>query len=68
MDHILLQAVFIPLLLSPVAYLVGRRHGMAAVTWFSLAVLAYCTALVAIASLDGGTEERHAWTGMFGEF
>jgi len=68
MDHMLLQAVFIPLLLSPVAYVVGRRHGMAAVTWFSLAVLAYCTALVALAALGGGAEERHAWTGMFGEF
>ncbi len=68
MDHMLLQAVFIPLLLSPAAYLIGRRYGMATVTWFSFAVLAYCAILVVLGSLDGGTEERYAWTEMFGEF
>ena len=68
MDYALLQAVFIPLLISPVAYWVGKRQGMGAAMWLTFAVLIYCTVLVALAALDGGYEERYPWTEMFGEF
>ena len=67
MEYSLLQAVFLPLLLSPVAYLVGRRYGMAAATWMAFGVLLYCTALVVYGSLDGKAE-RYPWTEMFGGF
>lgn len=68
MEYMLLQAVFIPLLLSPAAYLIGRRAGADAVTWFTFGVLLYCTILVIAAALGGTYEEHYPWTDLFGEF
>ena len=68
MDYALLQAVFAPLLLSPVGYLVGRRYGPGPATWFAFAVLLYCTVLVTISALDGQYLEQYPWTEMFGGF
>ena len=68
MDHALLQAVFLPLLLSPVAYIVGRKIGPNAATWFTFGVLLYCTVLVILAALGGTYEEHYRWTELFGEF
>jgi len=68
MEYALLQAVFLPLLLSPIAYIIGRRAGPSAVTWFAFAVLLYCTILIVLASLGGTYEEHYPWTEMFGEF
>lgn len=67
MDHVLLQAVFIPLLLSPVAYVLGRRLGISTATWFTFGVLLYCSILVIYAALYG-YEEHYPWTDLFGEF
>lgn len=64
----LLQAVFLPLLLSPAAYLLGRYRGPTVATWFSFAILIYCTLILIIPSLDGHLEEHYPWTDMFGEF
>jgi NADH-quinone oxidoreductase subunit M len=64
----LLQAVFLPLLLSPVAYLLGRYRGPGAATWFSFGLLLYCTVIIILPSLDGHLEEHYPWTEMFGEF
>ena len=69
MEYSLLQAVFIPLLLSPLAYVVGRRSGPAAAMWLTFGILLYCSALVVMVAAEGGTyEEHYPWTGMFGEF
>ncbi len=68
MDHALLQAVFLPLLLSPVAYVLGRRYGPTPVMWFTFGVLLYCTAIITMSALDGTYEEHYPWTSMFGEF
>ena len=68
MDYALLQAVFLPLLLSPVAYVLGRRAGPSPAMWFTFGVLLYCTVLVITSALSGTTEERYPWTGQFGEF
>lgn len=68
MEHALLQAVFLPLLLSPVAYIIGRKSGPTPAMWFTFAVLLYSTVLVVTAALGGTYEERYPWTGMFGEF
>lgn len=68
MQFILLQAIFLPLLLSPVAYYLGRRSGPNASAWFSFGILAYCTALVVLGSLSGTYEEHYTWTQQFGEF
>ena len=68
MEYALLQAVFLPLLLSPVAYILGRKSGPTAATWFTFGVLLYCTVLVILASLEGTYEEHYQWTELFGEF
>lgn len=69
MEYALLQAVFLPLLLSPVAYVLGRRLGINAATWFSFGVLLYCSVIIISVALQGGTyEEHYNWTELFGEF
>lgn len=66
-EYGLVQAVFVPLLLSPVAYVLGNRVGPGAATWFTFAILLYGTILVILGSLDGQSE-YYAWTGQFGGF
>jgi NADH-quinone oxidoreductase subunit M len=69
--YFLLAATFIPLLLAPVAYVVGRRSGSTAVTWFSFGVLAVSTGLLFMPALlaQAGEPyaESYAW-GQFGDF
>ena len=68
MEYALLQAVFLPLLLSPVAYILGRKVGPTAAMWFTFAILLYTTILVVNAALSGTVEEHYPWTEQFGEF
>ncbi len=68
MEFALTQAVFLPLLLAPIAYLLGRKSGPGTVTWFSFGVLLYCTVIIILAGLNGTYEEHYPWTDMFGEF
>ncbi len=68
MEYALLQAVFLPLLLSPVAYIIGRKAGPTPAMWFTFAVLLYTTILVINAALSGTVEEHYPWTELFGEF
>ncbi len=68
MEYALIQAVFLPLLLSPVAYLIGRKAGPTPVMWFTFAILLYCTVIIIIPAVDGTYEEHYPWTSMFGEF
>jgi NADH-quinone oxidoreductase subunit M len=68
MEFALLQAVFLPLLLAPVAYILGRKMGPTAVTWFTFGLLLYCTFLVISVALGGNYEEHYTWTKLFGEF
>jgi len=68
MEFALTQAVFLPLLLSPVAYILGRKAGPNAATWFTFGILLYCTILIIVASLQGTYEEHYPWTELFGEF
>ena len=56
MEYSLLQAVFLPLLLAPLAYLAGRRYGIGAATWTAFGVLLYCTALLVWDALGGGAD------------
>lgn len=68
----LLAATFIPLLLAPVAYFVGKKAGAKAVTWFSFGALAISTGLVFVPAmlLQGGMSayvESYAWS-QFGDF
>ena len=68
MAYALLQAVILPLLLAPVAYIIGRRLGPTHAMWFTFAVLLYTTILVINAALSGTVEEHYPWTTQFGEF
>ena len=68
MEFVLLQAVFLPLLLSPVAYIIGRNYGPTPATWFTFGLLLYCSVILINASLGGTYEEHYPWTTMFGEF
>ena len=68
MEYALLQAVFLPLLLSPVAYILGKKYGPNAATWFSFGLLLYCTILIIIPAISGTYEEHYFWTDLFGEF
>ena len=68
MEYALLQAVFLPLLLSPVAYILGRKVGPTPAMWFTFAILLYTTILVINAALSGTVEEHYPWTEQFGEF
>ena len=72
-SYYLLAAVFIPLLLSPVAYILGRRFGVNLTTWFSFFILAISTCLLIIPALslqEGGQSayvESYQWS-QFGNF
>jgi proton-translocating NADH-quinone oxidoreductase chain M len=69
----LLAAVFIPLLLSPLAYVLGRKLGANIVTWFSFSILAFSTILLIIPAMGLGGDsskvyqESYQWS-QFGNF
>lgn len=71
-SYYLLAATFIPLLLAPVAYLLGRKVGVNATTWFSFGAMAISTGLLLIPALalHNGQQayvESYTW-GQFGNF
>ena len=68
MEYALLQAVFLPLLLSPIAYIIGRKAGPNPAMWFTFAILLYTTVIIIQTAISGTTEEHYPWTQMFGEF
>ena len=69
----LLAAVFIPLLLSPLAYVLGRKLGANIVSWFSFSILAVSTILLIIPAMGLGGDsskiyqESYQWS-QFGNF
>lgn len=70
--YYLMVAIFLPLLLSPVAYFLGRKKGIQLVTWFSFGVLAISTGfllapMLAIDEGGGVYEESYSWS-QFGNF
>ena len=61
-DYLLLQAVLIPILASPIAYLIGSRFGSKVTVWFSFVILLYSTlALLAAASTSNPISESYRW-------
>jgi proton-translocating NADH-quinone oxidoreductase chain M len=72
-SYFLLVATFIPLLLAPVAYWIGRKAGAKPATWFSFGALAVSTGLLLIPAIGVYTGqqtvyvEQYAW-GQFGNF
>ena len=68
MEYIALQVVFLPLLLSPLAYILGKKLGPTITMWFAFSILAYCTLLIIHQFVVGNYEEHYVWTELFGEF
>lgn len=71
-SYYLLIATFLPLLVSPIAYILSKKSGSNATTWFSFGILAISTMLLLIASsnLQGGRSayvESYTWS-QFGNF
>ena len=72
-SYFLLAGIFIPLLLAPLAYVIGRRAGAKTVTWFSFGALAISTGLLLIPAVGIYTGqqkiyfEQYEW-GQFGHF
>lgn len=71
-SYYLMAAIFLPLLLSPVAFVLGRKKGIQLVTWFSFGVLAISTCFLIAPILLGGKdnpvhEESFSWS-QFGSF
>ena len=72
-SYYLLAATFIPLLMAPVAYGIGRKTGVNAATWFTFGALAVSTGLLAIPALGIYNDEQpiyaesYVW-GQFGNF
>jgi proton-translocating NADH-quinone oxidoreductase chain M len=72
-SYFLLAATFIPLLLAPVAYAIGRKAGAKLATWFSFGALAVSTGLMLVPAIGVYTGqqtvyvEQYAW-GQFGNF
>ncbi|HEU0143706.1 MAG TPA: NADH-quinone oxidoreductase subunit M [Nitrososphaera sp.] len=72
-SYFLLAAIFIPLLLAPVAYAIGRKAGAKPATWFSFGALAVSTGLLLVPAIGVYTSlqtvytEQYAW-GQFGNF
>jgi NADH-quinone oxidoreductase subunit M len=72
-SYFLLAATFIPLLVAPLAYGIGRKAGINAATWFSFGALAVSTGLLLVPAMwiyNGHQEtyvETYKW-GQFGDF
>lgn len=72
-SYFLLAATFIPLLVAPIAYGIGRKAGVNAATWFTFGALAVSTGLLAAPALGiyNGSQpvytESYVW-GQFGNF
>src|SRR6185503_777484 len=71
-SYYLLIATFLPLLVSPIAYILGKKRGSNIATWFSFGILAISTMFLFIASsnLHGGKSaymESYTWS-QFGNF
>src|SRR6185312_2782384 len=71
-SYYLMVATFMPLILSPVVYFLGKRNGINITTWLTFGVLAISTVLVIIPciglSSGGSYQEVFDWSqlGHFG--
>ncbi|MGH9996804.1 MAG: formate hydrogenlyase, partial [Nitrososphaeraceae archaeon] len=69
---ILMASVFLPLLLAPLSYFLGKKRGANFVTWFSFGTLVLSTILLIIPALTLSEEnpvyeESYVWS-QFGDF
>src|SRR5881296_810849 len=72
-SYFLLAATFIPLLVTPLAYGIGRKAGINAATWLSFGALAVSTGLLLVPAMwiYNGHHQTYVETyklGQFGDF
>jgi NADH-quinone oxidoreductase subunit M len=71
-SYFLLVATFLPLLSSPISYILAKKIGITATTWFSFGVLAISTGLIFIPAMtltsgQSAYVESYPWS-QFGNF
>jgi NADH-quinone oxidoreductase subunit M len=71
-SYFLLAATFLPLLSSPVSYILAKKVGVTATTWFSFGILAISTGLIFIPAMtltsgQSAYVESYPWS-QFGNF
>jgi proton-translocating NADH-quinone oxidoreductase chain M len=71
-SYFLLAATFLPLLSSPVSYILAKKVGLTATTWFSFGILAISTGLIFIPAMtltsgQSAYVESYPWS-QFGNF
>jgi proton-translocating NADH-quinone oxidoreductase chain M len=71
-SYFLLVATFLPLLSSPISYILAKKVGITATTWFSFGVLAISTGLIFIPAItltsgQSAYVESYPWS-QFGNF
>jgi proton-translocating NADH-quinone oxidoreductase chain M len=71
-SYFLLAATFLPLLSSPVSYILAKKVGITATTWFSFGILAISTGLIFIPAMtltsgQSAYVESYPWS-QFGNF
>ncbi|MGD1837955.1 MAG: complex I subunit 4 family protein [Nitrososphaeraceae archaeon] len=71
-ESFLTIAVFLPLLMAPIAYILGKKKGTTIVTWFSFAILFISTIFILVSGLGLSPEnpvheEIYPWS-QFGDF
>lgn len=69
---ILMASIFLPLVLAPLSYFLGKKRGTSFVTWFSFGILVISTILLIIPAISISVdnpvyEESYAWS-QFGNF
>jgi proton-translocating NADH-quinone oxidoreductase chain M len=69
---ILMASIFLPLILAPLSYFLGKRRGASFVTWFSFGILVISTSLLIIPAISISVdnpvyEESYLWS-QFGNF
>ncbi|MDG7000265.1 MAG: NADH-quinone oxidoreductase subunit M [Nitrososphaerota archaeon] len=57
---LLLQAVLVPIICSPLAYLLGKKFGSKA-SWFVFIVLAYATLALLVSAQNNPVDESYSW-------
>jgi proton-translocating NADH-quinone oxidoreductase chain M len=70
-SYFLVAATFLPLIVSPVAYFIGKQKGINIATWFSFGILAISSVLLIVPTLNlgsgGAYQETLTW-GQLGNF
>jgi NADH:ubiquinone oxidoreductase subunit 5 (subunit L)/multisubunit Na+/H+ antiporter MnhA subunit len=66
-SYFLVAATFLPLIVSPVAYFIGKQKGINIATWFSFGILAISSVLLIIPTINLGSGDTYQETLTWGQ-